>query len=216
ISLLPVYRYYAVVWQNAINMPFQDDFDSGLRFLTQYSKATTLADKCRLLFSQHAEHRIVLNRAVSLADYALFGQLDLRHMILFGNFALVIVLAILFQTSFSYSRFPKRVFYFLPVPFLLFQINYWELTVWGMGSVQNFYALALSLLSLYALSRAGPGKTWFGMAAAAAIISTFTSGNGILTFVAGIAVLCLNKQYRRLAIWALLGTMTACLYFWGY
>ena len=48
------------MYENAVNVPFQDDFDSVFHFLTDYLAATP-AEKLSLIFSQHNEHRIVLD-----------------------------------------------------------------------------------------------------------------------------------------------------------
>ncbi len=217
IAAVPAYRYYTVVLNNAINMPFEDDFDSGLKFIATYSfQVTTLAEKLKLLFSQHNEHRIVLNRIVFLTDYGLFGQINLRHMILIGNLSLVLVLGLLLRSSFGRASSVQKLVYFLPVPFLLFQLHYWELTVWGMASVQNLYIFVFALLSFYALSRSVGQPVWFGVACTMAVVATFTSGNGLFTFLVGIPTLVLMKQYRQLGIWLVVAVVTISLYFWGY
>ncbi|GAB4038034.1 hypothetical protein GCM10028809_55050 [Spirosoma gilvum] len=213
----PIYHYYQVVWGNAVNVPFEDDFDSALAFASNYLyKTPTLVGKIQRIFSQHNEHRIVLDRLAFLTDYALTGSINFRHLILFGNLSLLIVIGLLFVSSFRSLTLLQQVVYFLPVPFLLFQLHFWELTVWGMASIQNLYIVAFALLSFYALDRSKQQPAWFWVAVASAFMASFTSGNGIFTFIIGLPVLFLQKSYRQLGIWVGIGVLTAAIYFWGY
>jgi hypothetical protein len=216
-ALIPVYQYYKMVLDHAVNVPFGDDFDAGLRFLVEYTfNANTLSEKIRLLYAQHNEHRIVLNRIACLTDYALFGNLNFRRIILFANFSLLLVLWLLFQMCFPEVGLSRRIYYFLPVPFLLFQAHYWELSVWATAAVQNLYVLAFALLSFWAISRSAERWILFPVACTAAVAAAFTSGNGLFVFLAGIPALQSTKQYRRLGIWVAVGAAIAGLYFWGY
>ena len=215
--LVPVYRYYVVVFGNAVNVPFEDDFDSALAFASNYLyKTPTLLGKVERIFSQHNEHRIVLDRLAFLTDYSLTGHINFRHLILFGNLSLLVVLVLLFLASFRHLTPVQKLAYFLPVSILLFQMHFWELTVWGMASIQNLYIVAFALLSFYALDRRQQQSAWFWVAVASAIVATFTSGNGLFVFIIGLLVLLLQKAYRPLGIWTAIGLATVALYFWGY
>ncbi|GAB4001934.1 hypothetical protein GCM10028807_59320 [Spirosoma daeguense] len=215
--LFPAYRYYQAVFGNAVNVPFEDDFDSALAFMSNYlHKTPSFIGKIQRIFSQHNEHRIVLDRLAFIIDYTFTGKVNFRHLILFGNFSLLLVLGLLYLSSFKGLTTIQKLAYFLPVPFLLFQMHFWELTVWGMASIQNLYIVAFALLSFYALSRREERNTWFWVAVASGVVATFTSGNGIFVFIIGVPVLLLQKAYRPLIIWAGIGVVTAGLYFWGY
>ncbi|MVM32221.1 hypothetical protein GO755_19390 [Spirosoma sp. HMF4905] len=213
----PAFWYYRVVFGNAVNVPFEDDFDSALLFASNYLyKTPTFVGKVQRIFSQHNEHRIVLDRLAFLTDYSLTGHINFRHLIIFGNLSLLVVVGLLYLSSFRSLTTLQKLAYFLPVPFLLFQMHFWELTVWGMASIQNLYIVAFALLSFYALGRGQQQASWFWTAIVSAIIATFTSGNGIFVFIIGIPVLFLQKAYRSLGIWTVVGVATAALYFWGY
>jgi hypothetical protein len=217
VALIPVYQYSKLVLDHAVNVPFGDDFDTSLKFIIDYSfNANTLAEKLRLIYSQHNEHRIVLSRIACLTDYALFGHLNFRHIILFGNSSLLFVLWLLFRASFPQVSLPRKLCYFLPVPFLLFQTHYWELGIWATAAVQNLYVLAFALLSFHAINRSAERPVWFPIACAAAVAASFTNGNGLFTFLAGIPALQSTKRYRRLCIWVTVGAATTGLYFWGF
>jgi hypothetical protein len=217
VGLIPVYQYYQVVLNKSANIPYTDDFNVGLQFITDYTfSAKTPFEKLRLICSQYNEHRIILTRVVFLAFYALSGELNFRHITLFGNSLLLLVLWLLFEASFRQLRLPQKLFYFLPVPFLLFQMHYWEFPVWATGSVQNLSGLVFSLLSFYAIKRSTERPVWFALACLAAVLATFSNGNGVFTFVVGIPAWMITKQYRRLVIWLVVGVVAGGLYFWGY
>jgi hypothetical protein len=217
LALVPVGHYYFIVLNKAVNVPFTDDFDDGLKSILECTApGNGLMDKLRLVFAQYNEHRIVMNRLIYLADYALFGQLNFRHLSFFGNACLIFILGLLFLAVFTEYRLPQKMLYFLPVPFLIFQLHYWEFPVWGMAAIQNLYVLFFALLSFYAIQRSPAHWGWFVTACAAAAIATFSNGNGILTFVVGAPVFALTKQYRRLGIWVAVAVVTASLYFRDY
>jgi hypothetical protein len=215
--LVPIFMYYRIVYNNAVNVPFEDDFDSALKFLSTYLFNTqSAAEQLKLIFSQHNEHRIVFDRLIFLLDYYLTGSLNFRHLILVGNLSLVFVAYLLFRSSFSGMRFSDKLLYFVPVAFGLFQLHFWELTVWGMASLQNLYVVVFALLCFYALSQTPQKTGWFVVACVAGVLAAFTSGNGMFAFLVGIPVLLLLKQYKKLAIWTSLTVVTFALYFWGY
>ena len=215
--LWPIIRYAQVVWQYALNIPLQDDFDAGLEFIDKYAfQPHTFSEKLKLIFSQHNEHRIVLDRLAFITDYNLTGQLNFRELMFFGNLAIPCLFAVLLAISFRQEKGVRRWFFWLPLAFLLFQLVYWELTIWGMASIQNFYVLVFVCASLAALYQAPSRPLWFGVALLMAVVATYTSSNGLLVFFAGAIGLTITKRYRQLAIWAVVGLLAISLYLWGY
>src|SRR5262249_23068928 len=137
IALIPVCEYYAVVLDTAVNVPYEDDLPVGLQFISEYQQTRNLGEKLRLIYAQHNEHRIVPTRLAFLIDYTLFGEMNFRHIALLGNLSLLFTLGLLFQSSFRHLSLPRRLLYFVPVPFLLFQLHYWELIVRTMASISS-------------------------------------------------------------------------------
>lgn len=217
VMLWPIVRYGQVVWQYALNIPLQDDFDAGLEFIDKYAfQPHTFFEKLSLIFSQHNEHRIVLDRLAFITNYNLTGQLNFRQLMFFGNLAIPCLFAALLTLSFRHEKGIRRWFFWLPLAFLLFQLVYWELTIWGMASIQNFYVLTFVCASLTALYYGPSRPVWFGVALLMAVAATYTSSNGLLVFFAGAIGLTITKRYRQLAIWAGVGLVAIGLYLWGY
>ncbi|AQG81589.1 hypothetical protein [Spirosoma montaniterrae] len=212
---IPAGWYTLTVFQNAYNFPYEDDFNSALSFVSAFVFIeTSFAKRVDLLFSQYNEHRIVFDRLVFLADYYLFGVLNFRRLTLVGNLSIVLLAVLFLKTAFRRHPWPKRLFFFIPVAYSLFLFQYWELTTWSMAALQNLYVIAFAFSSLYCLVR--PGQTWFILACSMAVLATFTSGNGMFCFAAGIPLLLLLKQYRKVTIWTALGAMVIILYFQQY
>ena len=211
----PIGVYYRVIVQNAYNFPYEDDLNSTLSFIADYAfGGLDLWDKLKLIFSQYNEHRIVFDRLVFLTDYGLFGQLNFRHCILIGNLAPLLIGLLFYSVSFRGLPLAQKLLYLVPVAYTLFSFQYWELSTWSMAALQNLYVIPFALLSLYSLCK--PNRTAFALACGMAVLATFTSGNGLYTFVAGVCVLSLLKSYRKLTVWVLVSAVTIGLYFWGY
>ena len=215
LSAIPAVIYFVTIYQTAYNFPYEDDINSALTFLLDYTTQGLTADgKLKLLLSQYNEHRIVFDRIVFLTDYALFGQLDFRHLILIGNLSVLLIYILFYKTTFPTSPPSHRLLFLLPVTYVLFSFQYWELATWSMAALQNLYVILFALFGLYKLNR--PGKLAFILACAGSVLATFTSGNGMFTFVAGTLMLLLLQSYRRLLAWVLTGVITISFYFIDY
>ncbi|WP_338874454.1 hypothetical protein WBJ53_02435 [Spirosoma sp. SC4-14] len=213
--VLPAFIYYKVIYENAYNFPVEDDFNSALSFISDYTFGKlSVGEKLKLIFSQYNEHRIVFDRLIFLTDYNLFGELNFRHLILIGNLSLVLICLLFYKAAFRQFTLFQKLVYLLPVAYSLFLFQYWELSTWSMAALQNLYVIPFAMLSLYKLTRFN--RTDFVLACAAAVLATYTSGNGLFTFLAGAPLLLFTKSYRRLAVWLIVAALAIAFYFWGY
>lgn len=212
---IPMLLYWITIYCNAYNFPYEDDFNSALSFMSAfgYGQLSGL-EKTKLLFSQYNEHRILFDRLAFLGDYYLFGELNFRHLILFGNVSMLLLSVLFFKVALPSVPWRDRLFYLLPVAYSLFLYKYWDLSTWAMAALQNLYVMVFAMFSLYQLSY--HNRRSFVLACGAAVLATFTSGNGLFCFFAGVPVLLLSKAYRQLSIWISVGVTTVLLYFWGY
>lgn len=212
---IPVVIYYYTIYVNAYNFPYEDDYNSALSFISDFHFGGLNAwAKLKLLFSQYNEHRIVFDRLVFLTDYWLFGQLNFRHLVLIGNVSLLLIAGLFGTAAFRSLSLNQRLFYLLPIVYALFSFQYWELSTWSMAALQNLYVIPFVLFSLYNLNQSGTKA--FVLACGVAVLATYTSGNGMFVFIAGVPVLILLKSYRKLLFWAITGLITVGLYFWKY
>lgn len=209
ISGLIIALYFFLWNRYAINIPKWDDH-ALKNFILAYEKAPTFSAKIDSLFKQHNEHRIVLTRLVTLIDYKLFSVIDFRHLMIFGNLALLLIWWLI-------TRFFKNTiasfWYAIPIVTLWFSLAFWENAFWGMAAVQNFWVVALALLSFWIIRR--NDNTWF-WAIPVAFIAFFTSGNGILVLPVCFLILTLEKQYKKSAYWAFFSIAVVMLYFYYF
>lgn len=212
---IPVVIYYVTIYQNAYNFPYEDDLNSALSFIADYQFGElSFWEKLKLIFSQYNEHRIVFDRLIFLLDYALFGQLNFTHLIFIGNIAPLLIGYLFMKVVFRGMPLNQKLLFLLPVAYSLFSFQYWELSTWSMAALQNLYVIPFALFSLYSLCK--PGRNAFILAAGAAVLATYTSGNGLFTFMAGVGILILLQAYRKLGLWLLIAAITIGCYFIGY
>lgn len=211
ISAPAVFFFWAVA-SVAINIPIGDDFDTVLGFLNNFLSAGGVIERARLVFEQHNEHRLVFSRLVALIQYYLFGEADLRGLIIFGNLSL----AGLFVTLvLIYRQRLERTLYLLPASLIIFNFQYYETVNWAMASVSNLYVLFFALLSLYLLL-ARTSVASFAGALLCYAAAVFTQGGGLFVGFAGIAMLAIGRQFKRAALWGLATVALFSLYFYGY
>ena len=201
---------YFYLWNHyALNIPKWDDHALKATILN-YAKADSFGQKIYELYRQHNEHRISLTRLVALIDFGIFGTLNFKHLMLFGNLALLLIGWLLVR---FFRATVAPVWYALPVVSLWFSLAFWENTFWGMAAIQNFWVVALVLLAFWFVSQ--PDKQW-GWAVLFAFCATFTSGNGLAVWPIGLAILLIQRNWRRTAWWLAAAIGCFGLYFYDY
>jgi len=205
--LIPVGIFFWVWDYYAVNIPKWDDH-ALKAFLLEYLQAPDFSGKIQALFRQHNEHRITLTRFVALLDYELFGSLNFKRLMLYGNISLLGVIAlwwILLQNN-------KKPFYALiPVPFIWLTLSHYENMYWGMAAVQNFGVVLLSVWTLYCCVSRRRGL--FIVSLLLAALACLTSGNGLLVLPIGAVLLLLAPRWRRLMVWLVVSAGYLLVYF---
>lgn len=193
--LIPIGIYFWVWDYYALNIPKWDDH-ALKAFLIEYIQAPGWAEKWQAIFRQHNEHRISVTRLVALLDYSIFGSLNFRRLMLYGNLSMVGVVALWWVLL----HHNKKPFYALiPVPFIWLTLSHYENMYWGMASVQNFGVVVLSVWALYCcISRS---RTLFIISLVLAALACLTSGNGLMVLPIGAILLFLAPRWRRLIVW---------------
>lgn len=207
LGLTPIIYFYLIINAHLVNVPFMDDY-LLLETVQQFQKATDFVETTKILFTQVNQHRFAFERLVMLALVFFTGTVNLKVLITLGNLFLLGILCLFFQTSRE-----ERVswYYFLPVPFLLFNLTYYENAFWGIAAIQNTPLIFFALLSAWGLGKNTARGRWLG--ALAALIATFVSGTGMLAWVVGTIILFFQKKYKPLVMWLLLATACIAFYF---
>lgn len=197
IFFLPVLIYTSVLVSNSIDVPFYDDYDVILSFLNQFRSTQGFSDSLALLLKKESDHIPFFPRIAFWADAVLNGHLNFIHIIYAANACLAGILILLYRSCADIRE--NKLKLFLPVPFLLFQIQYWEVTTWAVTAMIFLPAIFFSLLSFFLLGRQKP----FHLPAACAVgvIAAFSAGNGFFIFPSGFAMLLLQRRMKELLVW---------------
>lgn len=225
LALLPVAYYVGMVGWYAYDFPYMDDYPAVVDFLVALP---TAPDKLRLLLEQNNFHRVVWVKALAWLNVALTGTISFTFLQYVGCAGLLLTAGLLWQASNaglnpgamktlsvapgfspvgSFPAVSPALLIFLPVLYLLFQFQSWNVAFWGMVAVSNAWAPAWALLAFYLAFRARPG--W---AVAVGVAALFTNGNGILVLPLLLAGFGLRSQWRP--VFALLAVSLPA--FWLY
>jgi hypothetical protein len=210
IIFFPVALYFYFLSEYAINIPKWDDH-ALKAFIVEFQNANGIIAKIQSLFKQHNEHRIAFDRLFTLIVFYLHGTIEYRWLMWIGNFTLIGILFIFFRI-FKKTNLP--IAYFAPIPLIIFQLQLWENTFWGMAAMQNFGVVFFILGLIYLIS--SDKKSHFYLAILFAFFATYTSGNGITAFPICIVLLVLQKRFKESIIFGLVSAILIFLYFFHY
>ncbi|MBO0938133.1 hypothetical protein J2I47_16395 [Fibrella sp. HMF5335] len=197
VAMIPVLLFYTVIWQQAVNVPLQDDYDALFEPVMALSHGPySLAQVWKAYAAQDDERRIIVDRFVAHMHYLLTGHIDFRTQILIGSLVLLVVLAV-FIAWFRRSKLPW--IWTLPIPFVLFNMQYYDAVLWSMIPLQHIGVYVWALLAIWWLSRDTSRLFW--LATVAAIISLFSDVTGVLILPVGALMLIATKRWQRLGIW---------------
>lgn len=182
----PLLLYISFAFRYSLNVPVHDDYGAALEFLNRFAATGSWIEKAALIFSQHNEHRIVLDRLVFLAQHLLFGRIDFRLSILAGNLGWMLTVGMLLVYAARKTRLP--IAWLAPLPALLFSLTHYENTFMAMGSLQNYWSMAFALGCLIAIA-----ETRTVSACVLFPLSLFTSGGAIVLLPLGIGFLLLRR-----------------------
>jgi hypothetical protein len=195
-TLVPVGLYLSWLNRFAVNVPQWDDF-AVLATVGALRQCSTWVEWTKHLFAFHNEHRLVYTRLVAwLASGWAGGPVDFRLLMAWGNASLLGLLG-LFGTGVQRANLPTLAW--LPVPFLVLHLQFFENTFFAMAALQNLTVWLWAGLALACLSR--PTGPYFGLALGLGLLATGTSGNGLLVFPAGALVLMGQKRYALAGLW---------------
>ncbi len=207
---LPVALYFYFLSEYAINIPKWDDH-ALKAFILEFENAQGLIPKLQTFFKQHNEHRIAFDRFFTLIVFWIHGSIDYRWLMWIGNFTLLGILFIFFKI---FQKQKISIAYFVPIPFLLFQLQLWENTFWGMAAMQNFGVVFFILTLIYLIS--SEKRSNFYIALFVAFLATYTSGNGITVFPICLVLLILQRRFKDVFIFSSISIILIFLYFYQY
>lgn len=215
LSLIPLYRLFALVNDFARNVPYMDDWDAILVFLSKWTDAHTFTEKLALLFSQHNEHRILSSRLVYVLWHSLFGEIDFVKFIYIANFQLLVIAGLLIYFA---KKFVPRYWGIMAllISFCVFDPSSYENSGFAMAGMQNYGVIMLFMLSLFFYSI--PSKKYWILIPAFLFqfLCAFSSGNGYMAGLALVIFAFLDKNKWKIILSSLGLVLFTTLYFWYY
>ncbi|RCR66290.1 hypothetical protein DUE52_27520 [Larkinella punicea] len=200
--------YYVAIY--SVNFPFQDD-NTFLQLITEIRKGLSWPETISTFFRADNDHRIFVPRFVSYIDYLINGHLNFRSYIFIAAINLIFVAGYIYGL-FRQLKLPLA--YFLPIPLLIFQPQYHEVTIWALTGLQHITLLLLLCACLILLQEPSPVRV--ATAVFLALLATYTHGNGILVFATGFFILLINRHYVVLLPWMLAMMIALAGYLAGY
>ncbi|RRB07061.1 hypothetical protein [Larkinella rosea] len=202
------YVYYVAVY--SVDFPFQDD-NSLLQVIFELKKGLGWKHNLHTFFRTENDHRIFVPRLIGYLDYILTGHLNFKSYILLAAINLIAVCGFVFGL---FRRLKLPFYYFLPIPFLIFQPQYHEVSIWALTGLQHITLLILLCGCLILLKKPSWGRV--SIAVVLALLATFTHGNGIVVFATGGFLLLVEKHYKVLIPWIVSAIVAFGLYIADY
>jgi len=203
----------------AVNMPFQDDWDS-LAVVTGWRNGTCTFDD---FWHQHSEHRIIVLKLLIWIIGGVTGGNVVAEMLIGLCFAVLT----LWMIHALFDATLRRLSPALVTPttviasFLLFSLAQYENWFWGTASLQLFFLNLCTVTLVWALT-CRQDRNWSLIAAfGCALLGMFTEASGLVLWVTGAIGIALAtaqepRRTKRLLAWTAGGTPAIAVYFWGF
>ena len=213
VGILPILFFVYYVWQYTINIPFLDDNLYYTKAVVDVNKSQSFAEIFKIFMRQHTitEHKTPVSRIAAFLIYKITGKLNFFTFAQIGNLTLFGILFLFWR---FFRKHAWNVVYFLPIPFLLFQMQTNENQFW-MGCAWLYYPIGLwQMTTFYLLSYQKP--RYFIFAMLSAIFVTFIFSNGMFVFLPATLILLYQKRYKDLGIMVMIATVCLTIYFSNY
>ncbi|MDZ7900116.1 MAG: hypothetical protein U5N85_19100 [Arcicella sp.] len=207
IIIVPIVFFFFNIIFSTDNIPFEDDYVL-LDSIYKMQVSTSFSGWLEAFLKQVNQHRFAFERTMMWLIYQIFGSENIKVQIIFGD---LFLLGILYFFIDIFRSFKLSWLYFIPVSLLLFNYTYFENATWGIAAIQNTPIIFFALLTLYLLSSQQSKAFYFSILFA--IITMFTSGNGLGIWIVGLLLLSFQKRWQHLGIWVLVAFCTVLFYF---
>jgi hypothetical protein len=202
--------YAAMLRRYSVNFPYADDFTQLLAVPHYFALSETLSEKLKLIFGLSTEHRIAMQRLMTLAQSHFLGRIDFRGLMYVGSALLMLAGMVLISTV---VRDARPLFAAIAAAWLLSPANH-EAALWATGALGHFGTVGFAFAALSCLSR--PGIGWQLAAGVLAVAAACTSAGALMVFPAATLLLGLMGRWRPAITWALFGAALFGVYFIGY
>lgn len=216
IILTPILAFYWMLARETVNIPFLDDYSGVLGFLSGWSRLGTAHERVILIFTaQHNEYKLIFANALYALQYLLFGHINFAVLSTIGNLLLLPLFLVIYRMWTEDGRaISDRLLFFVPVSWVLFQLQYYSLLNWPMSSLQHIAVVIFSLLSIYLLSREEQRAYYLSLVSL--LLAIASSGNGFFVVPIGCVMLLQFRRLARLLSWLATSVAMLALYLYRY
>lgn len=168
-TAIPVALFLYCIVTLACNVPFWDDYDAILRYLSRPA-----AERLKTIFAFHNEHRIFMPRLFFEGVRLVFGQFNFTACILAGDMLLIIYVFLLGRRIAAATAW----WYYLPCLWLFLDLANYENTLWALTAVQSHAVVLCAFLAcLFFSKRRSP--LCFIASLLCGFAATYTTGSGM-------------------------------------
>jgi hypothetical protein len=203
--LLPVLVFGVYIFENAVNVPYDDDEALIFSINMVHEKG---ADFFHALIIQHNDHRIFFSRLAAVLIDFFTGEINFRTMIILGYLNLILLghgLYLVFRSV------HKNLIFFLPVSILLFSPLVYVVHLWSITAFEQTLAITFSIYCLYFLQPSRQ-KTWY-FSIPLVIAATMANLDGLSIIPVGLVWLLLQKRNREALIFGVFSVFYLFVFF---
>lgn len=210
----PAVIFYGILSISLLNVPVLDDYYAVLKFINQMAGEKNAAARLQFFVAaQHNEYKLYFGHGVEWAQFAWLGHVNFTSLCIVGNSA-VVVLALLLWSMFLAREgdLAKRLALFVPVAWLVFQLEYFETLNWAMASLANLWVIVFSFGTILCLLR--PSRRAYTGGLLLYVLAIASSANGFVLLPVGLLMLAMRRQLVRAG--GLVATTAVCFAAYAY
>ena len=211
----PALLFYGILLRIAVNLPVLDNY-GGLDFMNRLVVLKGFPAKLAFLFTaQFNEYKLIFAESIWWLQYSLSGHINFRVLNVISN-GLVLLLAILLWKMFlpNCKNLGTRLALFIPVSWLLFQLQYFEMLNWGGAGLQHIASAVFAFAAIYLLF--DKSRIAFCSAILSFLLAVASSPNGFLLLPIGLLILAPGRHYTRVATWLVASASLIAVYIYHY
>lgn len=178
LALAPIVLFYVLLFKALTGLPFNDDYRAVLGAVLQALPAHGWHVLGPIFMHRHNEYLLIFGNALYVLQYKLLGPLHFKLLTVAGDL-LVLPLFWVLWLLWKDFELPRRysLLAFVPVSWLLFELQYASTLDCVMAPLQNVAVLVFTLAAFHFGTR--PGKRDFTLGLLFAALSLSASGGGL-------------------------------------
>jgi len=212
---IPPAAFYALLGMSLTKLPFADDYNSVLEYLLKWKTESGFQHVVQIFTAQHNEYRLMFENAIFGIQYEILGHANMMALSIIGDLFVIpvgIVLYLMWKDFRHSDEF--TVIAFIPASWVLFQLQYASTLNCAMNPLQSVPVIFFMLLTIWLAVKQG----WpaFVGCLLSMVFCIGSSGNGLFLIPIGCLLFLQRKEYKRLALWFVVGATMSVIYFTGY